>query len=96
MASQQLDRERFDPERFRPEHEQRLPRYAYLPFGAGHRICIGNNFALMEGQLLLATIAQRLRFALATPAPLRPTVPLTLRPIRPVAVTVTRRRGPAR
>jgi cytochrome P450 len=89
------DPERFDPERFRPEHEQRLPRYAYLPFGAGHRICIGNHFALMEGQLLLATIAQRLRFERMTPAPTRPTLPLTLRPIRPVMVRVTRRSAPA-
>jgi cytochrome P450 len=72
-----------------------LARYAYPPFGGGHRICIGNHFALMEGQLLLATIAQRLCFALATPPPIRPTLPLTLRPIRPVTVTVTRRRVPA-
>jgi cytochrome P450 len=89
------DPEHFDPERFRPENEQRLPRYAYLPFGAGHRICIGNHFALMEGHLLLATIAQRLHFALAMSAPIRPTLPLTLRPIRPVMVMVTRRTGHA-
>jgi hypothetical protein len=50
---------------------------------------------MMEGQLLLATIAQRLRFELATRVPMRPTLPLTLRPIRPVTVAVTRRRAPA-
>src|SRR5262249_43098053 len=48
----------FRPERFAPEREKLLPRGAYLPFGAGPRICIGNHFALMEGQLLLAALAQ--------------------------------------
>jgi cytochrome P450 len=56
--------EKFDPERFTPENEKRLPRYAYMPFGAGPRICIGNHFALMEGHLLLATLAQHVRFDL--------------------------------
>jgi cytochrome P450 len=51
-----------DPEVFRPERWadgliQRIPRYAYFPFGGGPRICIGNNFALMETALILATIA---------------------------------------
>jgi cytochrome P450 len=57
------DPDRFDPERFTPENEKRLPRHVYMPFGAGPRICIGNHFALMEGQLILATLAQRVRFA---------------------------------
>jgi len=49
----------FEPERFAPEKEEALPKYAYIPFGGGPRICIGNAFALMEARLLLATIAQR-------------------------------------
>ncbi|UCG25221.1 MAG: cytochrome P450 [Chloroflexota bacterium] len=53
------DPERFDPERFSPENEKKLPRYAYLPFGAGPRICIGNSFAMMEARLVLAAVAQR-------------------------------------
>ena len=56
--------ERFEPERFTPEAEQRLPRHAYIPFGGGQRICIGNSFALMEGHLVLATLAQHVNFAL--------------------------------
>jgi cytochrome P450 len=56
--------ERFDPERFTPEAEQRLPRHAYIPFGGGQRICIGNSFALMEGHLVLATLAQHVNFVL--------------------------------
>ncbi len=54
----------FDPDRFTPEREKQLPRHAYLPFGAGPRICIGNHLALMEGQLLIATLVQRATFAL--------------------------------
>jgi cytochrome P450 len=50
------DPERFDPARFLGDREKELPRCAYLPFGAGPRVCIGNHFALMEGHLLLATI----------------------------------------
>ena len=53
---------RFDPDRFTPAAEKALPRQAYMPFGAGSRVCIGNHFALMEGQLVLAALAQRLRF----------------------------------
>lgn len=50
---------RFDPERFSAENEPHIPRYAYLPFGAGPRVCIGNSFAMMEAHLILATVAQR-------------------------------------
>lgn len=56
--------EQFQPERFAPEQEKLIPRYAYIPFSAGPRICIGNHFALLEGQLLIATIAQRYTFKL--------------------------------
>ncbi|GHO46809.1 cytochrome P450 [Ktedonospora formicarum] len=85
--------EAFQPERFTPEREKQLPRYAYLPFGAGPRICIGNHFSMMEGQLLLATIAQRVTFELVpnqkiTPDPGKS---LTLRPDHPIKMIVRRR-----
>lgn len=56
--------ERFDPQRFSAANEPNIPRYGYIPFGAGPRVCIGNSFAMMEAQLLLATIAQRFALTL--------------------------------
>lgn len=53
------DPERFDPERFDPARSRGRPKHAYFPFGGGPRICIGNNFSLMEAQLILASVARR-------------------------------------
>jgi cytochrome P450 len=73
--------ERFDPERFRPELEKQLPRYAYIPFGAGPHTCIGNHFAMMEQQLIVATMVQRLNIELVDGKELSPEVlTVTLRP----------------
>lgn len=85
--------ETFDPERFTSEREKQLPRYAYLPFGAGPRICIGNYFALMEGQLLLATLAQRVTFTLVPGQTIEPDPAhnLALRPGGKVEAVVKRR-----
>jgi cytochrome P450 len=74
------DPSRFDPARFLDDRDKQLPRCAYLPFGAGARICIGNHFALMEGHLLLATIARRVRFELVSSAPAQLEPLITLRP----------------
>jgi cytochrome P450 len=72
--------DRFEPERFLDDREKQLPRCAYMPFGAGPRICIGNHFALMEGHLLLATIARRVRFELTGTEPVETEPLITLRP----------------
>ena len=87
------DPEKFDPERFTPEREKRLPRYAYLPFGAGPRICIGMYFAMMEGHLLLATLAQRVSFSLVPGQAIEPDPVhhLALRPAGAVNVVVKKR-----
>jgi cytochrome P450 len=53
------DPEKFDPTRFSEENEPDIPKYAYLPFGGGPRICIGNHFSLMEAQILLAMLVSR-------------------------------------
>ena len=85
--------ETFDPDRFLPEREKELPRYAYLPFGAGPRICIGNYFAMMEGHLLIATLAQRATFLPVPNQVIAPdlTKTLALRPYGKVEAVVKRR-----
>jgi cytochrome P450 len=80
----------FDPERFTPEREAKLPRYAYMPFGAGPRICIGNHFALMEGHLLLADLAQRVRFELLPGQSIIPDPKVTTRPRDDIQMIVHR------
>ncbi len=70
----------FDPDRFLPEREAQIPKYAYLPFGGGRRICIGNHFALTEGQIILNTIAQRFSMELVSRRALKFEPLITLRP----------------
>jgi cytochrome P450 len=82
---------RFDPDRFTPENEARLPRHAYMPFGAGPRICIGNHFALMEGQLILAALAQRVNLELVPGQRVVPEPKVTPRPRDDIRMTVRRR-----
>jgi cytochrome P450 len=72
--------ESFDPERFTPERSAARPKFVYLPFGAGPRQCIGNQFAMIEAHLVLATLAQRYRLALAPGHPVEPWPLITLRP----------------
>jgi cytochrome P450 len=52
----------FDPTRFAPEREAQIPRYQYMPFGAGPRICIGMAFAMLEATVMLATMLRHVRF----------------------------------
>lgn len=70
----------FDPERFQPEREKQLHRYAYFPFGGGHRVCIGNSFAMMEAALVLATIAQRYDLELLPDPVVEPEPMITMMP----------------
>lgn len=81
---------RFDPDRFLPEREAALPRFAYMPFGGGRRICIGNQFALMEGQIILGTIARNVSMELVSRRPIELQPFITLRPKGGVHVTVRR------
>jgi cytochrome P450 len=70
----------FNPERFTPECIASRPRYAYIPFGGGPHLCIGNHFAMIEAQLILATIAQRYRLHLVPGQRVTPEVVTTIRP----------------
>jgi cytochrome P450 len=72
--------DRFEPERFSAERAAARPRFTYLPFGAGPRICIGAAFAMEEGILILATIAQHYRLRLKPGHPVEPQGLITLRP----------------
>lgn len=72
--------EGFDPERFTPEQKRDRPRYAYFPFGGGPRQCIGNNFAMMEAKLILATLLPHFAPAILPGRPITPEPLVTLRP----------------
>jgi cytochrome P450 len=74
------DPERFDPERFAPEQTASRPRHTYFPFGEGPHLCLGNNFALMEMQLILAMTLQRFSLKLIPDHPIAFKPEATLRP----------------
>ena len=74
--------DRFDPSRFLPDAPP-PPRFAYLPFGAGPRICIGAQFALAEAALVLAMLLQRFTLARETEEPVLPVSVVTTHPDHP-------------
>jgi cytochrome P450 len=79
----------FRPERFSAEAIKSRDRYTYLPFGGGPRVCVGANFAMMQAQIILATLVSRFAFALG-PHPLpKPTMSMTVRPDTGVRLRVT-------
>lgn len=82
----------FDPERFAPENEKLIPRYAYIPFGAGARVCIGNSFAMMEARLILATIAQRYRLQLTPDQKVTLNPQITLSPKHGLPMHISQRK----
>ncbi len=73
------DPERFNPDRWTSDFKESLPPYAYFPFGGGARRCIGDQFALMELALLVATFAQKWRLRLVPGHPVAPQPLITLR-----------------
>jgi cytochrome P450 len=83
--------EAFRPERFLEGESRSRHRLAYMPFGAGHRVCIGNGFALTESMLLLAMIAQRYRLDLASGQTVQPELEITLRPRNGLRMQLSRR-----
>jgi cytochrome P450 len=85
---------KFDPERFDPEQDKSRNSWSYLPFSGGPRVCIGNMFSIVETVILLAQILSRFDIAMDSCAEVRPVTLGTMRPSRPVPVTVTPRPRP--
>ncbi len=84
------------PEGFDPDRFAGRPPAAYFPFGAGPRVCIGSNFAMLEAKLVLAMVAQRYRVDLVPGHVVEPEPLVTLRPRYGVMVTLRRRTGDGR
>jgi len=71
---------RFDPDRWNPDIAASRPKFSYFPFGGGSRVCIGEQFAWMEGVLLIAALAQKWRMRLVPGHPVEVQPLITLRP----------------
>lgn len=85
------DPDGFDLDRLSVEREKKLPPLAYMPFGAGPRVCIGNHFALMEAHVVLATILQHVRIDRTDTREVEPEPLVTLRPKGGVQARITPR-----
>ncbi len=80
--------EGFDPRRFLPKNVSSRPKYAFMPFGGGRRICVGAGLAQLEATLALAVLTQSASVDLVATAPLKPRGDVTLHPNGPVIATV--------
>ena len=85
------DADLFVPERFAPARRGDIARFAYLPFGAGARICVGMTFAMQEALLALVMIARRFRLALLEGADVMPFARMTLRPLNGLPMRIAAR-----
>jgi cytochrome P450 len=85
------DPETFDPTRFLGANRDQIDRFAYLPFGAGPRVCIGMGFAMQEMLIILTQLVARYRFALAPGAKIFPQQRITLRPAHGLPMNISLR-----
>jgi cytochrome P450 len=89
------DPERFDPMRFTKELSEKRPRFAYLPFGGGPRVCIGATLAMTEAMLILAVLAQQFQLRLKGQQAIALQTRITLRPKNGLQMILERRRPAA-
>lgn len=82
------DPDLFDPDRFTPEAKARQPRFAYLPFATGPRVCVGASLATTQMLAAVAVLGRRFRFVLASEEPVVPVGRITLRPRGGLPATV--------
>lgn len=85
--------EQFLPERWTPEFEKQLPRYAFMPFGGGPRICIGEGLAMMEAQIILIMIGRRFRPVFAGKEEPKPFISITMPPLGGMPMRIERAPG---
>ncbi|MEL7491783.1 MAG: cytochrome P450 [Pseudomonadota bacterium] len=85
------DPDKFDPTRFLGEEAQSIPRFAYIPFGAGPRVCIGASFAMQEMVIILAKLMGAVRFQHAEPTEPQPVHRITVHPSTPVMMRIEKR-----
>jgi len=71
--------DQFNPDHFTPQNVASRDKFLYVPFGAGPRICVGSNFAMMQAQIILMTLLANFNFTPAGPPP-RPVMHMTIRP----------------
>lgn len=83
--------ERFDPDRFAPDKVKQQTKYSYLPFGGGPRLCIGNNFAMMEMKVLLVHLLRKFKFELLPDQKIEMMPMVTLRPRHGIKFTISPR-----
>jgi cytochrome P450 len=81
----------FRPERWTPEFTKQLPKYAYFPFGGGPRVCIGQDFAIMEAMIVVATLLRRFKLELVQGQVVEPQPVILLRPKNGIKIQVTAR-----
>ena len=87
------DPDLFMPERFLGEAREKMDRFAYIPFGAGPRVCVGASFALQEAQIVLAHLVQAFTFDHVETHEVRPVQRVTLRPKDGMPMRIYTRRG---
>ena len=81
----------FDPARFMGERAAAIPKYAYLPFGAGPRVCIGASFAMQEMIIVAAVFLSRMRFDYSGKEDPAPVMRITIQPETSVDMVAIRR-----